>query len=204
VSKTWAREPAGASIFERMTVTLPTDAICAVLGRGGSGRSTFLRLLSGAERPDRGEIISGIAFSVICNAGPYFHTALSGLDNIKLAARLHGMDAQMLTDAALRLADFADDWQVPAGALPGKARKPMEMLVAALLPYDCYLVDDVERVDPEIFAVVLRILRQRGAGMIFTAHNHKFAREFATFGCVIANRTAHAFESMEEALNHYA
>jgi len=114
------------------------------------------------------------------------------------------MDAQMLTDAALGLADFADDWQLPAGALPGKSRRPMEMLLAALLPYDCYLVDDVERVDPEIFAVVLRILRRRRAGMIFTAHNYKFAREFATSGCVIANRTAHAFESVEEALNHYA
>lgn len=79
----------------------------------------------------------------------------------------------------------------------------MEMLVAALLPFDCYLVDDLERVDPDMLALVLQILGLRQAGMIFTAQNPRFARHFATSCNVIANRTVYAFDTVEEAVKYY-
>jgi ABC-type polysaccharide/polyol phosphate transport system ATPase subunit len=194
VTKYGAWRDATAMIFDRMTATLPTDGICAVLGQSGSGRSTFLRLLNGAARPDSGDIITQTKFSVICNAGVFFHAALTGLENIKLAARLYGMDADLLTEFVLDLADFGNDWQLAAGALSGKSRKPMEMLVAACLPFDCYLLDDIERVDPDILILVLEVLKWRRVGIIFTAHNTKFARQFATFCGVLANHTMYTVE----------
>jgi capsular polysaccharide transport system ATP-binding protein len=191
-------------IFDEMTVTLPTDQFCAVLGRPGSGRSTFLRLLSGAERPDSGSILTEARFSIISNASPFFHPGLTGQENITLAARLHGMNAKMLTDITLGLSRFGALWQLPAGAVPGPRRRAMELMLAAILPFDCYLVDDVERVDSDTFALVLQLLRLRRAGMIFAAHNPKFARQFATVGSVIANEKIYAFPSVDEALKHYA
>lgn len=187
-----------------MTVTLPTDRICAVLGRRGSGRTTFLRLLSGAEHPDEGSIRTEIRFSIIGNGGFFFHAGLTGQENIIFAARLHGMDPAALAETAFGLSSFGTLWQVPAGELPGPRRRAMEMLVGALLPFDCYLIDDVERADPEIFARVLQILELRRAGMIFTAQNPKFARKFGTCGGVIANQTIYAFPSVDEALKNYA
>lgn len=204
VTKVRARHKSLSIIFDEMTVTLPTNEICAVLGHSGSGRTTFLRLLSGAERPDSGSILTQVKFSIICNAGFFFHAGITGLENIKLAARLYGMDAGMLTEITLGLSNFGADWQIPIGVLPGRSRKTMEMLVAALLPFDCYLVDDAERVDPDMLALVLEILRLRQAGMIFTAQNPKFVRRFATIGSVIANQTVCAFDSIEEALKNYA
>ena len=187
-----------------MTVTLPTDRICAVLGHSGSGRTTFLRLLNGTERPNRGYVLSQAQFSIICNAGIFFQSGLTGLENITLAARLYGIPAAVLTEMTLGMADFGTDWQMLAGALPGPRRKAMEMLVAAFLPYDCYLVDDVERVDPDILAIILQLLESRKAGMIFTAKNSKLVRQIATCCSVITNQTVYAFESVDEALKHYA
>ncbi len=204
VSKLGGRHGGATVIFDDMTVTLPTNQICAVLGRQGSGRSTFLRLLSGTERADSGAVLSEVQFSVIGNASTYFHPSMTGIENIVVAARLYGMDPAMLTELTLGLYDFGALWQSPAGLLPLPRRKAMEMLVASLLPFDCYLVDDVERTDPDVFKLVLQILQLRQAGMIFTAQHPKFAREFATFGSVVANQTVYAFASVDEALKNYA
>ncbi len=199
-----ANEASVSAIFDEMSVTLPTDRICAVLGHPKSGRTTFLRLLSGLEHPDSGAILTDTRFSVIGNGGFFFHPALTGEENIRLAARAHGMEATMLMEIVLGFSKFGGLWQLPAGAVPGPRRRAMEMLAAAFLPYDCYLVDDVERTDSDVFASILEILQLRQAGMIFTAHNPKFVRQFATAGSVIANQTIYAFPSVDEALKHYA
>jgi len=203
VTKLGAWHGAVTVVFNAMTVTLPTDGICALLGRPASGRTTLLRLLSGAARPDRGSILSEIQFSSINNAGTFFNPRLTGLENITAAARIYGMDPAMLTDTALELSRFDSLWQIPAGALPGQRRRAMELLLSALLPFDCYLVDNVESSNPDTFALVLQILARRGAGMIFTTRNARFAQEFATIGGVIRNQTVYAFSSVGEALEYY-
>ena len=43
-------------ILEDVSFTIPQGAICAVMGGSGSGKSTILRLLIGALKPDAGEI----------------------------------------------------------------------------------------------------------------------------------------------------
>jgi capsular polysaccharide transport system ATP-binding protein len=204
VTRLAAQHKTSIVIFDEMTVTLPTDRICAVLGKQGSGRSTFLRLLAGAERPNSGEILTQVEFSIVCNATNFFNPGMTGFENIKLAARMHGLDAAMLTELTLGASSFGADWDMPAGQLPGQRRKLMEMLVAVLLPFDCYLVDDLERVDPNMLILILEILRSRGAGMIFTAKTPKFVRQIATFAGIIANHTVYAFESVDEALKQYA
>ncbi len=197
------RHAAVAVVFKDMTVTLPTDGICAVLGRSGSGRTSLLRLLSGMERPQAGRILTNTRFSPINNAASFFNAGLTGHENIVFIARLYGMNPAVLSEIVLDTSKFGTLWDIPAGAVPGPRKRAMEMLVGALLPFDCYLIDDIERTDPETFMLVLQILRQRRAGLIFTVKNQKFAREFATSGGVIADQTVYAFPTIDEALHNY-
>jgi ABC-type polysaccharide/polyol phosphate transport system ATPase subunit len=103
-----ANEASVSVIFDEMSVTLPTDRICAVLGHPKSGRTTFLRLLSGLEHPDSGAILTDTRFSVIGNGGFFFHPALTGEENIRLAARAHGMEATMLMEIVLGFSKFGN------------------------------------------------------------------------------------------------
>jgi capsular polysaccharide transport system ATP-binding protein len=191
------------AVFGDMTVTLPTDRIGVVLGHQGSGRSTFLRLICGAERPDYGEVLTQTRFSVISNAKSYFHPMLTGIENIALVSRMYGIDADALTAAAFAAPAPAGSWYDLVGSLSAQARRAMEITVAALLPFDCYLLDDVERVDPEILEWVVQVVRVRRAGMIVAAHNPKIVRPFVDFVAVIAYQTVYAFTSMREALDLY-
>jgi len=47
---------AGQPVLERIDLDVPTGQFCAVVGQSGCGKTTFLRLLLGQERPSRGRI----------------------------------------------------------------------------------------------------------------------------------------------------
>lgn len=46
----------GVTVLEDVNFTVPRGAVCAVMGGSGSGKSTILRHLIGAHKPDEGEI----------------------------------------------------------------------------------------------------------------------------------------------------
>ena len=204
VTKFTTAHTLASPIFENASVTLPCDQHCALVGSGGTERNMALRLLGGKERPDSGIILTNAKFSIITNAGSYFHPKLTGLENIHLMARRYGITPKLLTEAALSLPVSTADWMIAARKLPMKTRRTMELLLAALLPFDCYLMEDIGRVEEDTLNVLFRILASRRAGIIFTTQNPKFVRQFSTCASVIHNRTISAYGSVEEALNNYA
>ncbi|RZL54229.1 MAG: ATP-binding cassette domain-containing protein, partial [Sphingomonas sp.] len=54
-----------------------------VLGRNGAGKSTMVRLISGAERPTSGRVERGMSVSWPLAFGGAFQPTLSGIDNIR-------------------------------------------------------------------------------------------------------------------------
>jgi hypothetical protein len=94
-------------------------------------------------------------------------------------------------------------WLEPFAELEPKQRRSMEILLASLLPYDCYLIDDIERADQNIVGQLIRLTAPRKAGLIFTTFQPKAARPYAEAGAVIASQTLTVFETMKEAEAFY-
>ena len=101
---------------------------------------------------------------MLCNDSSFFNGGLTGIANIMVAARMYGIDEDMLVEITLGLSNADTNWEIHTGKLSPRTRKSMEFLVAALLPFDCFLVDDIERVDADILQTVMELLRERGAG----------------------------------------
>jgi len=191
-------------IFGSMNVVLPTRRRLAVLGRQGSGRSTLLRLLTGAEPPDGGQIITRTKFSMLLNQKPFLHGAMSGLENVESLARIYALPPKTLAEMAAGLPGLARGaWFEPVGEMLPKPRRSMEMLVAALLPFDCYLLDDMDRADPVVALTFMKLIAARGAGLIFTTFNARTARHHGDCAAVIANHGVRMFESVSEAEKFY-
>jgi NitT/TauT family transport system ATP-binding protein len=49
----------GNPVLERVNISVERGTFCAIVGASGCGKSTFLRLLLGQERPARGQILVG-------------------------------------------------------------------------------------------------------------------------------------------------
>jgi capsular polysaccharide transport system ATP-binding protein len=171
-----------------------------VLGGLPASRTHFLRLICGKERPEKGEILTQTRFSIIGNSGTYFHPGLTGLENITFCARRYGIDAWSLTKMAVGFEKIEADWPALTNKLPVKKRRAMEILVSALLPYDCYLLDDIDQVPPAMLEPLFEIIGARRAGVIFTARTAKHVRQFGDCGGVIGSNTLQMFSQVEEAL----
>jgi ABC-type multidrug transport system ATPase subunit len=197
----FAPPPTSETIFEDVSATLPDNRVCAVFGLGKSGRTTLLQLISRRKKPNRGTVFSTARLSPIANAASIFHPRLSTLENITLAARCFGMNASELTALAVTLPGFEGELGIASGRLNPKARRGMETLISALLPFDIFLLDDIERTAPEILDVLLKILATRKSGMIFTTRSPKLVEKYANCVTVIRNKKLITFETVDAALN---
>ncbi len=52
-------------LIDNLTLTIPPGAIVGIIGPNGAGKSTLFRMITGAEKPDSGEIIIGPTANVV-------------------------------------------------------------------------------------------------------------------------------------------
>jgi capsular polysaccharide transport system ATP-binding protein len=191
-------------LFGPVSCVLPTNRVMAVLGREQTGRTTLLRLLGGAARPDAGAVISGAKFSMILNSTGYLHGGMTGIENVAILARMYAMDPGRLTRLAVEI-PFIDSalWYLPVGELEPAARRGLELGLAALLPYDCYLIDDLERAHEKVIGPTIKMLTDRNAGVLFSTYRARFALQYADCAAVIADCNLATFDTVKDAAAFY-
>ena len=181
-----------------------------VARRGGSPSWTVmvqylvsLRMLAGVEPPDQGEVFAPLQLSPLVNSGGLFHPQLTGTENIRLFARMFGIDGDRLTVAVDAFCGMGIRLDQPVKIQDASDRKAMEAAVTAVLPFDCYLVDDMQQFESEITKRFFDAASQRQAGVIFSTSNPRFARQFAEFAVVIRDGTLYPFPHVKEAIPFY-
>ena len=86
---------------------LPGESL-AIIGENGAGKSTLLKLITGVLTPSAGSVHTRGSIGALLELGAGFHPELSGRDNVRLAAALHGMDAAALAARLPEIEAFAD------------------------------------------------------------------------------------------------
>jgi heme exporter protein A len=84
-------------LFSGLTGRLEPGRVLAVIGKNGSGKSTFLRILAGLVRPDAGTVsYGGLTRADFGYAAPdtAVYAELTGIENVALFARLRGIDIE--------------------------------------------------------------------------------------------------------------
>jgi len=110
-----------------LSLSLPTGATLAVLGRNGAGKSTLLRILATLLRPHAGEVallgepLPGRAFAVRSRLGylghePLLYRDLTGRENLRYHARLHRIP-ETRVDEVLDAMDMRHRGDDPVGSL---------------------------------------------------------------------------------------
>lgn len=150
----------------------------AIIGHNGAGKSTLLKILYGLLKPDRGEVRIRGRCEALIELGTGFNPLLSGRENVRVGAALHGLDHRQTAELLEKVVDFAEldafiDSPLQSYSSGMKAR--LSFALAASLSPDVLLVDEVLAVGDLAFqrkcAGHIRSYLAAGGSLIFVSHN---------------------------------
>jgi heme exporter protein A len=176
-------------VLRGLTLSVPSGQAVALMGANGSGKSTFLRLLSGLSRPDGGALTVGgwsmpreseqvrRHLGVVAHR-PLVYEGLTARENLRFYGRLYGLtgaDLEARAEAGLErvgLKRRADD--VTRGFSRGMMQR-LSLARALLHDPDILLFDEpFTGLDPSATALLSQIItdsRAAGKTLLMTTHD---------------------------------
>ncbi|MCA0250758.1 MAG: ABC transporter ATP-binding protein [Actinobacteria bacterium] len=183
-------------IVDGFNLEIRAGEAIALTGRNGAGKSTVLRCVVGAERPDEGTVtVNGVPVSetnpvvrrevatVIDDLD--FFPDLSVVEHLDLLARAHGLpDAEAAVDEVLHEVQLVpQSGQLPATLSSGQRRR-LALATAFVRPRSLLILDEPEqRLDTEgvqWLAERLRAERARGLAILMASHEPALVQAVAT------------------------
>lgn len=182
--------------FALRDLTLRVDAGEAVglVGRNGSGKSTFLRLVAGITRPTTGAlaVLRRARIGTMIELGVGFHGELTGRENVFLNAAVHGLsrkDIESIYDDIVEYSGLQTFMDVPLKNYSSGMVVRLGFSVAANLDPDLLLIDEVFAVGDEVFQrkciQTMEEFRRAGKTILFVSHSSAAIRAVCDRVCVL-------------------
>jgi len=188
-------------VLKGISATVETGEVLALIGRSGSGKSTFLRCLNGLVQIDSGSIeIAGHAVQADArklrelrrDVGMVFQSFnlfphLSAAENVMLAPRkvlrMSKPQAWEVADRVLHLVGLDDKANAMPDQLSGGQQQRVAIARSLAMSPKVMLFDEVtSALDPELTGEVLAVLEKlasEGTTMVLVTHEMAFARRIA-------------------------
>jgi len=175
----------GNPVLDSIDINVPSGSIYGFLGPNGAGKTTTMRLLTGL-LPQQGNNIQFFGQSLLSQLPVLFHRLgclietpslymhLSGLDNLRLIARMQGIDEQKAAPALQRVGlEKAAHKKAAQYSLGMKQR--LSIAIALLNDPTLLLLDEpVNGLDPngmvEIRELLKELNRERGITIFISSH----------------------------------
>lgn len=207
LSKSFRRNGGTNRILSDVSFELPDVPGIAVLGRNGAGKSTLLRLIAGSMQPDAGRVVSDGTISWPMGFAGGFHPALSGMQNVRFVARIHGKNPTALADFVAQYAELGPAMHHKVETYSTGMRARLAFATSIGIDFDTYLVDEIIGVGDAAFRQKCqRSFRQRlcSAKVLMVSHNADTLRAFCQSALLIEGGQITWFPELEDGLAAHA
>lgn len=204
--KTFVLKGQKKTVADNINVTFPTGAAVGLIGRNGAGKTTLMQMISGYMEPDSGTITSTGTISYPVGFAGSFHQDLSGAQNTRFVARIHGIDTEALVRFVREFAELGKHFFLPVRTYSAGMRSRLSFGVSMGIPFDFYLIDEVTSVGDAAFREKSSELfkeRMKNAGALFCSHSPAGIRGLCDLAAVLENGKLTLYEDMDEAFAHH-
>lgn len=177
-----------------VSLTIDSGEAVGIVGRNGSGKSTFLRLVAGIYRPTNGSLAvrRGSRIGTMIELGVGFHPELTGSENVFLSASVHGLsraEIEPLFDPIVEYSGLAAFMDVALKNYSSGMIVRLAFAVSANLNPDMLLLDEVFAVGDEAFQHqcirTMRQFRADGKTILFVSHSSTAVRSICDRVCLL-------------------
>jgi capsular polysaccharide transport system ATP-binding protein len=194
------------TVFRDVNLEIAPGEKIGILGRNGAGKSTMIRLLSGAELPTRGRVLRHMSVSWPLAFGGAFQGSLTGVDNVRFICRVYGADASTVIPAVEDFAELGHYLREPVKTYSSGMRARLAFAISLAIEFDCFLIDEVisvgdarfhEKCQTELFE------KRKDRAMVIVSHEAHNIREHCDRACVLHAGTLHPFPDVDTAYQFY-
>jgi capsular polysaccharide transport system ATP-binding protein len=206
VSKQYATRHGSVTILDRISLTVKPGEKIGILGRNGAGKSTFIRLVSGAERPSHGRITRTMSVSWPLAFGGAFQGSLTGLDNLRFICRIYGTHAEDKIGFVKDFSELGRYLLEPVKTYSSGMRARLAFAISMVVEFDCFLIDEIVAVGDARFHEKCNIElfeKRKDRALILVSHDPGYIREHCQHAAVLIKGKLTAFDHVDEAFNFY-
>lgn len=167
------------TVLDNISFTVGPSERIGILGVNGSGKSTIIRLIGGAEKPNSGKIERSMSVSWPIGISGGLQGTLSGIDNLKLICRIYNKPIDENRAFLEEFTEFGHYLYEPVANYSTGMRTKLGLGISLIIDFDCYLVDEALAVgDKNLQNKYKDILNKRKTkSMILVSHAEKQIKE---------------------------
>ena len=177
-----------------------------ILGINGAGKSTLMRLLAGAELPNRGRVRKSVRVSWPLGFAGGLHPGMTGRENIKFVARVYGENVRRVVDFVEDFAEIGPYIDAPVRTYSSGMGARMAYGLSMAINFECYLIDETMAVGDARFAARCKSefdKRKAVSDIVMISHNTIAMQEYCQHGLVLANAELQYFPNVDDAIETY-
>jgi capsular polysaccharide transport system ATP-binding protein len=206
VSKDYRTRQGRRRVLDKVNLEIGRADKVGILGRNGAGKSTMIRMISGAELPTTGSIHRSMSVSWPLAFGGAFQGSLTGMDNLRFICRVYGADARVAEPFVQEFSELGNYLREPVKSYSAGMRARLAFAISMAVEFDCFLIDEIiavgdsrfhEKCHRELFE------RRRDRSLVIVSHDAGYIREHCTRAAVLVSGELHRFDEIPEALDFY-
>jgi capsular polysaccharide transport system ATP-binding protein len=206
VSKVYETRHGPYKVFEDVSFSLQRGRNIGILGRNGAGKSTMIRLISGAEKPTTGRIRRGMRVSWPLAFVGAFAPNMTGLDNLKFVCRVYGIDYKPLIPFVEDFTELGSFFREPVVHYSHGMTSRLGFALSMAVEFDCFLIDEAmvvgdarfhERCHYELFQ------KRKDRAFILVSHDANTIKKYCETAVVLFDGRLHSFPDIDAAYDFY-
>lgn len=177
-----------------------------ILGRNGAGKSTTIRLLSGAELPDSGKIERHMSVSWPIAFGGAFQMALTGRDNLRLICRIYGCSLGHVVEQVEQFAELGRYLDEPVRSYSSGMKARLAFAISLVIEFDCFLIDEVVSVGDSRFHEKCHeelFVKRADRSFVIVSHDIGYVRQHCDKAYVLRDGHMLGFPSVDDAVDFH-
>ncbi len=206
-------QPATHEIFwavRDITLSIRKGQSVGIIGRNGSGKSTFLQLAAGVLTPSHGTIQTFGRVAALLELGTGFNPEFSGRENAIIGASLLGLDPDTILStipSIERFADIGPFFNLPLKRYSSGMQARLAFALVAHVQADLLIIDEALAVGDAAFSQkCMRFLREfRNHGTLcFVSHDAAAVLNLCESALWLDHGTLRAFDNARSVCREYA